>query len=586
MGKGKKHRTSSVETKKDINLMDYASKIKINYAWVFLLVFLVLGFYLRFYHIDYPVIGYHNWKTAHYATEARNFEKEGFFQEGFFVPMRDTMNGIDEPADGGHNDTFPSISIIVAILFKLFGESIRIARLAGIFFSLASVIVFYMLVKTLFKKESIALICAFLAAINPMFVFFSHNVEVINPGLFFMLLGAYLFVLWTDNTKKNIYLYLASFFVMMGIITKYTFIVIALPILFVFPYKKILKDWKKYLTPLLIASAIMSLFPAWFLYSEYYIRPKLFGAIIGDAPGEYSLANLVDFSIVFNKDFWNVMKLYVADNFTLLGMGMAFLGSIFFVMMFFRNKDKVGYKFMMGYFIVIFVFLIVMGFKLSGHNYHQFPIAPAVIFMMAYLIEVIAKNISNFATDTKARAAIYLLVAGIILFAPLSQGKSLYTNGKDSMDRMYNTQFPGFDIAGNYIREHSQPNERFFHSSGQSFGILWHAGIKGYKPPNNAEYFKRAEDEYNVSWVFVYQWGFANYFQNQEVADYLRNNYRLVQVALIPQGDGATPLYFLFRKGGSFNDSQVNQLIQGKPMFKQQYFYTTGPYEIVYINLE
>jgi hypothetical protein len=151
---------------------------------------------------------------------------------------------------------------------------------------------------------------------------------------------------------------------------------------------------------------------------------------------------------------------------------------------------------------------------------------------------------------------------------------------------MFNTQFPGLDVAGEYIKSHSQPDERIFHSSHQNYGVLWHADRKGYKPPKDAEYFKRAEDDYNVNWVFMYQWGIQQYFNNAVIMEYIRNNYRLVQMAFIPQGNQIQPIYFLFKKGGSFNETQLNSYVQGKPQLKRTYHYTHSPYDIYYVNIE
>ena len=53
---------------------------KVNLSLVLLIIITIFGFYLRYYHYDYPVVGYHNWKETHYLTEARNFAKEGFFK--------------------------------------------------------------------------------------------------------------------------------------------------------------------------------------------------------------------------------------------------------------------------------------------------------------------------------------------------------------------------------------------------------------------------------------------------------------------------------------------------------------------------
>ena len=128
----------------EINILDALKKLKKNYVIILVLCFIIFGFYLRFYHIQYPVIGYHNWKTAHYVTEARNFDRDGFFKYGFFIPAHNTLETINEPPDGDHGDAFPFMGIVTGIFFRLFGDSIIIARMVGIVLSLLSVVLVYL----------------------------------------------------------------------------------------------------------------------------------------------------------------------------------------------------------------------------------------------------------------------------------------------------------------------------------------------------------------------------------------------------------------------------------------------------------
>ena len=159
---------------------------------------------------------------------------------------------------------------------------------------------------------------------------------------------------------------------------------------------------------------------------------------------------------------------------------------------------------------------------------------------------------------------------------------------------MFNTQFPGLDIAGNYIREHAEEGDRMLHSSGQSFGVLWHADIPGYKPVGSVEDFQRAEEENGVSWVLSYQWGFQHYCFftaqcseiDQQRGQYLRENYRLVQFGFMQAGQQAQPLFMLFRKGGTFNETQLNSMLQNNPVRETTYYYTSGPYKVLSIDTE
>lgn len=564
-------------------ILDMFNSKKINYVLILLGLILLFGFYLRFYHINYPVIGYHNWKSAHYLTEARNFADEGFFKEGFFVPMRDTMNGIAEPESGAHNDTFPLDPIIIAIFFKIFGQSLVVARLVEIFFSLGAIIGFYLFIKELFNNERLALLCAFLSAINPLFVFFSHNIQLVNSALFFMMFGLYFYAKWLKDIKVSKHLYLAALFIAISAMTKYTFIVIAIPILFSFPFKKIFKTPKKFYNILIIAALISLIFPAWLLYSEIYVKQKTIGHLLTNqaAIEGYSLTSLIDFTIIGDKAFWQTIRAYAADNYTLLGVNLALIGSIFLAYVFFiKNNKSEPYKFMFGYFFSVFVFLFVMGFKLSGHNYHQFPVAPYILFAIAFLVEFIAENINQFFSDKKLHNIVFLCVAIFIVFI-------LWTPSAAARNRMFDTQFPGLDIAGDYINQHKLPGERVVHSSGQSFGFLWHANMPGYKGPGTIENMQEAVNDYNISWIFAYQWGIQYYMQDPVIFQYIKENFHLVQFAYnLNNNNQAIPIYFLFKKGGSFDDSKLNELLANKPIQKTQYHYTKGPYEIYHIDLE
>ena len=44
----------------ELDLITIKRFITKNYVYIFLVLFLILGFYLRIYHINFPAIGYHN----------------------------------------------------------------------------------------------------------------------------------------------------------------------------------------------------------------------------------------------------------------------------------------------------------------------------------------------------------------------------------------------------------------------------------------------------------------------------------------------------------------------------------------------
>lgn len=535
----------------DISITE-PSRIKKYLPLIVLLVILIFGGYLRVYHLDYPVVGYHNWKETHYLTEARNFARDGFFEHGVFVPAWD-LPFIAEDPDGAHADTFPTISLLGAVGFKIFGENLWVARGIGVLLNLASILFIYLIVKMLFKREDLALTTAFLAALNPLMVFFSRNFQLTSPALLLMLAGLYFLFLYIEKDKAK-FLLLATAFTVWGIMTKYSFVVMAFPWLVVFPYKRLL-DWKKRKGQIFGSAGIIAVLAIWYWYMEYYFKGmirEVYGVTGGAA---IRLTEIISFKEIFAASFYQAMRSFIADNFTIIGFWFAIAGFVLLVLM--RKKYPLGGKFFLSYAVFGVLFSVILAHKLGGHSYHQFPYAFLVVFLIAFAFIVIGATIGKLVKVPHVKwVAIVLLMA--LLWVPSMQ----------ALDRQFGTQFPGHDAAGDLIKAESGPDERIFHSSHQSYGILWHADRKGYKLPGDLVSFKKGEEQ-GASWIFVYQWRF-NFFQ-EEAMSYVRENYQLRQVGFVMQGTQFTPYYFLLQKGGTFDDANLQQYLSGQPLSTRNY---------------
>lgn len=540
--------------------------LKKNWNWIALIAILILGLYLRSYHLDYPVIGYHNWKETHYLTEARNFAREGFFKHGFFIPEFDYPNLHGNPM-GAHTDTFPIISIFIALGFKLFGIKLIVARTINLLFSLGSIIMIYLFVRQLSKREDFACMAALLTSINPLFVFFSHNTQLINPGLFFMLVSAYFYVKWLRQDKSR-YLIFTSLFFVLATLTKYPFFIIAVPMLFTFPYKKLLK-FKEKIKMYFYSASILFAIPGWLIYT--ILKESSINGYSALSDAATSLAN---FSLIFSFEFWKIIKFFFADNYTLFGVFFAFLGLIFVFL--FAKKKTVIYKFIIGFFIGAVLFFFLGAEKLKGHNYHQFPIAPLFIILIAYSFLVVSNTLAKL-----IKIKYLKFITSLILFL------LLLNTSIEAKDRMFDTQFYGLDIAGNYIKEHSQPNERLFFSGHQSYGVLWHADRKGYdiKIPRPEDFEYAEKNNLNITWVFIYQWGFE-LFNHKKEWNYIANRFSLKQIAFLKTSQGNQLIYLLLGKGGAFNLTELSSMLENKSVFHKIYETTSGPIRIDYVNLE
>ena len=557
-----------LEKQEDITIK--LSFLKKNWFWILLLVILVFGLYLRVYHIDYPVIGYHNWKEAHYLGEARNFANDGFFKHGLFIPEWDYPRFWSQK-DGAHTDALPMLPMFISLFFRFFGSSLLIARLIVLLASTSVILLMFLLVKQLFKRDDLALICALLTAINPLFVFFGRQVQIINFALPFMLLAAYFYLLWRENFKTKQFIYFSIFFVLC-LLNKYDFFIIIFPILFTFPYRhffKKIRPWEKW--QYYLASFIMLLFPLWLLYT--YIKAKELSTDM--------FAKSTSF-VIFKKVFYTASKAFIADNFTLIGFCFVILG-VFFI---FVVKNKYfGKTFVIAFIFGSPIWIFIAQSYLKGHSYHQYPIAPLFIILIGYSFLVISNTLSRFVKLKYRKYAKFILLTllFILIFLP----------SKTAWERQFNTQFPGHDLAGEYIKKHSEIDERIFRPGHQIQGLLWHsnrkghvfnANINGTRLTDDINLTKKYESEYNIRWLYIYQWGMQLF--EEPSWDYFKNNYSLKQFAFQKTKQGIKPVYFLLKKGGSFDISELDALLQKNTVKEKKYEYTSGDYTLYYIDVE
>lgn len=547
-----------------------------HWAVLLLLVFMLFGFWLRAYHLDYPSIGYHNWKENRYLGPARNFVREGFFEYGFFVPAYDFPK-LDADPSGAHSDLFPYSSIFAALMFMVFGFELWAARLPVVFFSVAAIPLLYFIAKRLFKREDLALTIAFLVTINPLFVFFAHNVDQMPFGLVFVLLGLYFYIRWIEENKRRDFI-LAALFAAAGINSKYTYLIIGIPMLFIFPWSR-LREWRKEWKTYAYGAGAFSIFPLWLLYSNFVIGDRYKGG------AQAKLSSIDPFGNLFSSKFWDTMKAYAADNYTLIGVLFAVLGLI--ALLVFFKKNNLGNRFLLGYAAGLLLFFLLFSQNMAGHAYHQYPIAPVIILLMAYFFIAIASTVSNLvATRIPWRHALVgniIKIAVIVVFIGV-----VYSPSMEAKDRMFDTQFPGLDIAGEYIKQHKTPNERVMHSSHQAYGLLWHGDIKGTRgiPPSLSN-ITFVEGKVNARWLFIYNWDFS-IFQDQERWPYLSEHYGLRQAAFVQAGQNQmSPLYFLlYRDDKGFDPNKLTEYVKDKPVQSREYEYSWGKTPVYYVNID
>lgn len=173
-----------------------------------LLMILVGAFCVRLYKFNAPVADWHSWRQVDTSAVSRTFVQEGF---NILLPkFSDLSKGvslIDNP-QGYRFVEFPIYNIAQAGFFKIFGKFTieEWGRIVTIFFSLASIVFLYLLVKK-YISVRVGLLAAFFYAFVPYSIYYGRVILPDQLMVAAFLGGLYFFSLYLDQEKSRKYLY-------------------------------------------------------------------------------------------------------------------------------------------------------------------------------------------------------------------------------------------------------------------------------------------------------------------------------------------------------------------------------------------
>ncbi len=136
-------------------------------------------------------------------------QKDVFFTPGkkYFTPREfwkeKTFADFIEANIRGDIGNSPVYYGVLWVWLKLFGFSDFSARFPSVIFSTMVVGMVYVFVKRHFRSESLALLSAFLTAIEPFFVAYSHMARNYSMSFFLTLLATHLFLLIVERQRKG-----------------------------------------------------------------------------------------------------------------------------------------------------------------------------------------------------------------------------------------------------------------------------------------------------------------------------------------------------------------------------------------------
>lgn len=505
------------------------------------------GFALRIYNVNYPSIGYHNMKENEYLSQAQEMLKTGDYLTGrtYFY------NGLEDNPGISAASGVPLVAYQAIISWKLFGENLWSVRLCGILFGLLSVLTMYFISKRLFSDIYSPLSACFLTAIMPIAVFFSRNIQPESPALFFMLLGSFLYL--RGNLISGALAFLVAW------LYQPNFIIGAFPLLFCVHLKNTAKTKKDFLKAVIAASAPYLII----LFSILWLRH-------GPGPGIKLSAGFNPF-YVFTSGYWKnygaaIWRYISVENFTPVFTLTAFLGIAFALL---RRKKPVE-RYIIGWAFAVIPYGMFYGESLRQACFYYMPFIPLVCVSSVYAVSRIAEAAGKI---IKRDVAVGMIAIMIAISAPF-----IY----NSLKGMHATVFLGLDVAGESLKEFTNPDERIFlftHSQGNAISRYARRYV-GWE--SDLEAFKEKERRLNIRYICIYPAEFAQTLKvdSPELFGYIQNNYHAKEAGLtmepqrffyiiLEKGEGSDPKTFLQSFEGQARIKTIYKLF-GKYIF----FYT------------
>lgn len=166
-----------------------------------IIIFIVLiGFIVRCYNLNEPFIGIHDWGSASLSRGASSLLRYGFFN----LKGAPVWN-IGVVLDDGYNYYlhWPLLmNYLLAISFKIFGIHEWSGRIVSVLFGTASIYLIYLICTKLYGK-AMGYFGSILFALLPLNVYFNRMVGYETTSVYFLLLCAYLYLMWVDSQYSN-----------------------------------------------------------------------------------------------------------------------------------------------------------------------------------------------------------------------------------------------------------------------------------------------------------------------------------------------------------------------------------------------
>lgn len=507
---------------------------------VILFIIILVGLGLRIQQLDFPSIGYHGGKEHEYLSMAQEMKRSQdyikrriYFYHAF--EKEPSMRLYPQP---------PMISYQTLIAWKLLGDNLWGPRLFNVFFGLLSIIVIYFMALLLFNSTLLSLFCALLLAIMPLAVFFSRNLQPESPAFFFMLLGNLFYLKFITSLKKR-NLFFGGLSFSLAWCYKFSFLLGLLPLMPLLPYQRLLKEKEK-----IIKTVLALVLP--------YLAIVIVVAWLKNI-GQWEFEELHRLKIfeIFTGHYWKEHgeKLWwyaKTENFTLIYISLTLLGALIAIS---RRKTLLE-RYIISWFLTIIPYCMIFSDYINQHNYYQMPFLALVCISSVYALSYLGEKIKTLLKEN-------FLQRNLILFCIIIVLGSSVPFIHAAISRMYGTVFLGVDVAGESLKELTEPGARIFlRTHSQGFGIARYARrYMGWTDELND--FIDKERTFNIKYICFYpaEFAFALKFSNPALFEYIQKNYHYKEVGITERPDKLH--YIILKRGIGSNPETFLQSFSG-----------------------
>lgn len=315
-----------------------------------LLCILLLGLFLRLYHVSYPYLDHHSWRQTDTAMIARNFYRNNF---NILRPEID-WNG-DEPSV--IELEFQITPYLTSILYIFFGIKDWVGRIVPIIFSLLSIIYIYKLIE-FYHNSRLALFSTFVYAILPLNVFFTRVLMPESGMILFSIAALYYFSRFTKYEKQMDFI-LSIIFTTLAFLSKLSSVYLIFPLAYIvfLKYKFKFITNKRIWLFFLITLLITALYYGYMHYNaDIKIMPYKIGA---DKWGNLQIWN--------DSNYYKTLFLrFRTIIFTSIGLLLLIAGLIL-------GRQNLFFYSWLGS-VILYFFVVAKGNAV--HTYYQMPIIP------------------------------------------------------------------------------------------------------------------------------------------------------------------------------------------------------------------